>query len=616
VPTRNAAKERSAPAIPNRGGRALHSIIQSEGINSAHADRERLTSATRALQASEARYRTLLQTSLDCVIICRQHDGHFIEVNDAFLDLLGYEPQDVIGRTAGECGIWAQPETLQELSEALDRESRIRDFKTQVKKKDGESLWVRMSATPMVLDNESCMMCVMKDVSDAKAAEDEIRKLAFYDSLTQLPNRRLLLDLLRQTPGARKRDHSRKALLFVDLDNFKTLNDTLGYKTGDLLLQEVAIRLSACIRNTDTVARLGGDEFVAMIEDLSEVAEEAAAQAAAIAEKILVAIDAPYQLPSHEWRGSCSIGITVFGDQRDSAEEVLQQADIANYQAKATGRNTVHFFAPALQAAVHERVSLEDDLRKAIGTDQFLLEFQPQVNCGLVIGAEALIRWLHPKRGIVLPCDFIPLAEETGLILPLGNWVVQNVCMLIASLAASKEASEITFAVNISARQFRQPKFVEEVLSALDRTGASPKNLKLELTESMLVDDFEKVINKMSDLKSHGLRFSLDDFGTGYSSLSYLKRLPLDELKIDRSFVRDILVDACSGEIAHSIISLGRAMGLSVIAEGVETEAQRDFLAHLGCHAFQGYLYSRPLPVEKFWHLIRNIASNHVSFSS
>jgi len=576
---------------------------------------ERLAAAEMALQASEARYRTLLQASLDCVMIFRQCDGRLIEVNDAFLDLMGYRQQDVIGLTAEEAGIWTQQETFQDLLQTLQRKSRIRDFKSQVKKKDGEHLWVLVSAAGIVLDGESCMLCVMKDDSHAKAAEDEIRTLAFYDSLTRLPNRRLLLDLLRQTPNARKRDHSMKALLFVDLDNFKSLNDTHGYKTGDLLLQEVAIRLSACIRNTDTVARLGGDEFVVMIEDLSEVAEEAAAQAAAIAEKILIAIDAPYPLPGHEWRGSCSIGITVFGDQRDNAEEVLQQADIANYQAKATGRNTVHFFAPALQAAVHERASLEEDLRRAIGTDQFLLEYQPQVNCGLVIGAEALIRWRHPKRGIVLPCEFIPLAEETGLILPLGNWVVQNVCTLIASLAARNEASDITFAVNISARQFRQPKFVEEVLSALDRTGASPKNLKLELTESMLVDDFENVISKMTDLKSHGLRFSLDDFGTGYSSLSYLKRLPLDELKIDRSFVRDILVDACSGEIAHSIISLGRAMGLSVIAEGVETEGQREFLAHLGCHAFQGYLFSRPLPLEKFWQLIRSFAGNHGSLS-
>jgi len=572
-------------------------------------------SVVRALQASEVRYRTLLQASMDCVVVCRQSDGHFIEVNHVFLELLGYEPHEVVGRTAVECGFWATPDLLRDLAEMFTGKSRLRDFKTQLKRKNGEHLWVMMSAASMELHGEACVMCVMKDVSTAKAAEDEIRNLAFYDSLTQLPNRRLLLDLLRQNPGARKRDQSMKALLFIDLDNFKTLNDTLGYKTGDVLLQEVAVRLSACIRSTDTVARLGGDEFVVMIEDLSESPEEAAAQAAAIAEKILIAIDAPYQLPGHEWRGSCSIGITIFGDRRDNAEEVLQQADIANYQAKSNGRNTVHFFAPALQAAVHERVLLEDDLRKAIGTDQFLLEFQPQVNCGSVIGAEALIRWKHPKRGTVLPCDFIPLAEETGLILPLGNWVVQNVCMLIASLAARGEATDITFAVNISARQFRQPKFVEEVLSALDRSGASPKSLKLELTESMLVDDFEKVISKMTDLKSHGLTFSLDDFGTGYSSLSYLKRLPLDELKIDRSFVRDILVDACSGEIAHSIISLGRAMGLSVIAEGVETEAQREFLARLGCHSFQGYLFSRPLPLEKFWHLLRGIAKGHAGIS-
>jgi EAL domain-containing protein (putative c-di-GMP-specific phosphodiesterase class I) len=321
-------------------------------------------------------------------------------------------------------------------------------------------------------------------------------------------------------------------------------------------------------------------------------------------------VDQPYSLAGREWRSSSSVGITVFGDSGASTNEVLQQADIAMYQAKAAGRNSLRFFAPALQAAVNARAALEEDLRQAIKTNDFLLYYQPQVDRGNLVGAEALLRWKHPQRGFLSPGEFIPLAEETGLILPLGNWVLDAACKQIAAWAHRKDAAHITIAVNISARQLRDPDFVKNVLTTLDRTGADPKNLKLELTESMFVDDVEAVIAKMKELKSHGLTFSLDDFGTGYSSLAYLRRLPLDQLKIDQAFVRDILVDASSGAIAQSIISLSRAMGLSVIAEGVETEAQREFLAQLGCHLYQGYLFSRPVPSAEFELLFPHLAAN------
>lgn len=442
-----------------------------------------------------------------------------------------------------------------------------------------------------------------RELQRLKVAHDEIRNLAFFDPLTGLPNRRLLLDRLRQTLTAGVRSKHKRALLFVDLDDFKTLNDTLGHHIGDLLLQEVARRITAGIRETDTVARLGGDEFVVLLQDLSDVAEDAAVQAKSIAQKILTTVNQPYLLAGRECRSSSSIGITIFGDPGDSTNEVLQQADIAMYQAKAAGRNTMRLFAPALQAAVNARAALEEDLREAIETNDFLLYYQPQVENGILIGAEALLRWRHPKRGFLSPGEFIPLAEQTGLILPLGEWVLETACHQIVTWAKHEESAQFTVAVNISARQLRHPDFIKTILDVLHRTGANPQSLELELTESMFVDDVDDVIAKMTELKSHGLRFSLDDFGTGYSSLSFLRRLPLDQLKIDQEFVRDLLVDACSGAIAQSIISLGRAMGLSVIAEGVETEGQRDFLARIGCHAYQGFLFGRPIPIDEFQRL-------------
>jgi diguanylate cyclase (GGDEF)-like protein len=398
-----------------------------------------------------------------------------------------------------------------------------------------------------------------------------------------------------------------RALLFVDLDNFKTLNDTLGHQTGDLLLREVARRLAACVRDCDITARLGGDEFVVLLENLGYSPELVAAEAKATAQKILAAVSRPWMLEERECLSTCSIGITIFGDRPETINELMQQADIAMYQAKAAGRNTLRFFSPALQAAVNARASLVEDLRQGIEKNQFLLYYQPQINRERVIGAEALLRWNHPRRGILQPAEFIPIAEDSGLILPLGEWVLNDACRQIASWQNRKETSRIRIAVNISALQFHQPNFVEAVLSALRRTGANPANLNLELTESMLVVNVEDVIGKMTELKSHGVKFSLDDFGTGYSSLSYLKRLPLDHLKIDRSFVHDILVDASSGAIAQTIISLSRAMGLSVIAEGVETDEQRAFLARLGCHSFQGYLLSRPIPVSSFELLLQDL---------
>ena len=582
------------------GGSPMHFITFAEDINARKAAEERLASAADALRVSEERYRTAFQTSRDSININRLSDGKYIDVNQAFLDITGYDRDEVIGKTSLELGIWADPRDRLAMTDMMGRSSNCHNLEVQFRKKDGTVFWGQMSGSLMEVNGVPCVLSVTRDLSESKAAASTIQSLAFYDPLTGLPNRRLLFERLGQNLADGARSGRLKALLLIDLDNLKTLNDTLGHHIGDLLLKEVALRVAACARPGSTVGRLGGDEFIVVLDELSEVAEEAATQAKAVGEAILAAIGQPCLLDNRECLPAASLGITVFGDQENTADEILQKADIALHRAKAAGRNTLRFFSPALQAVVNAHAELEKDLRRAMKAKQFLLYYQPQIERGHLTGAEALIRWVHPVRGIVSPDDFIPLAEETKLILPLGDWVLETACKQIAAWAAPKQSAHLTISVNISALQFRQPGFVEHVLDALDRTGANPKNLKLELTESMLVENFEEVIAKMTELKSRGLSFSLDDFGTGYSSLAYLKRLPLDQLKIDRTFVRDILVDVTSGAIAQTIISLGRAMDLSVVAEGVESEEQRGFLAGLGCHCFQGDLFSPPLPIEEF----------------
>jgi diguanylate cyclase (GGDEF)-like protein len=452
------------------------------------------------------------------------------------------------------------------------------------------------------------MVTVVRDITARKIAEVEIERLAFYDPLTQLPNRRLLLDRLQHALASSARSGRNGALLFIDLDNFKTLNDTLGHDKGDLLLQQVAQRLATCVREGDTVARLGGDEFVVMLEGLSENPEEAATHAEIVGEKIIAALNQPYLLAGHEHRSTPSIGVTLFGGHQNAIDELLKQADLAMYQSKAAGRNAMRFFDSKMQAMVTDRAALEADLREALRQQQLILYYQAQVvGDGHLTGAEVLVRWQHPQRGIVLPAEFISLAEETGLILPLGNWVLETACAQLAKWAARPNTAHLSLAVNISANQLQQFDFVDQVLAILGSTGANPQKLKLELTESLLVSNAEITIAKMVALKAKGVGFSLDDFGTGYSSLFYLKRLPLDQLKIDKGFVRDILIDINDAAIAKMVVALAESMGLTVIAEGVETEAQRDYLARLGCHAYQGYLFGRPVPLDEFEEFVKRV---------
>ncbi|MGA9070210.1 MAG: EAL domain-containing protein, partial [Terracidiphilus sp.] len=561
---------------------------------------ERMVAATEAIRLSEERYHTVFQTSLDGITISRMSDGHYIDVNNSFVNLLGYRREELIGRTSKEVGIWIDAQDRENLMEEIRKNSSFRDIDIRYKKKNGEILWSLTSSTLIEIEGVPCLLSIVRDISEAKAAKEKIQDLANFDPLTRLPNRQFLLDRLRTALVASAASERKCALLLLDIDSVKTLNETMGHHVGDLLLEEVARRLTATVREVDLVARIGGDEFIVLLEDLSNSQQHAVDQVRTVGEKLISVLAQPYQLAGREILSSSCMGITLLGEGRQDTSEALQQADIALDQAKSTGKNMLRFFTPALRAAISARVALEEDLRMAIREKQFVLYYQPQVNRGQIVGSEALVRWNHPQRGLLAPGAFISLAEETGLILDLGSWVLEDACEQIARWARRPETARLAVAVNISALQFRQAEFEQQVLAALQRTGANPNNLKLELTESMLVDNIEEVIAKMTSLRSHEITFSLDDFGTGYSSLTYLKRLPLNQLKIDRSFVKDILTDSSSGAIAETIISLGKAMGMPVIAEGVETEEQRVYLARLGCHAFQGYLTSRPLPLREF----------------
>ncbi len=444
------------------------------------------------------------------------------------------------------------------------------------------------------------------DIRQRKATDREIQRLAFFDTLTGLPNRMLLLDRMHQALGNAERQHQGGALLFIDLDNFKQLNDTLGHDKGDLLLQQVAQRLNGCVRTVDTVARLGGDEFVVMLEALSPDTDMLAIEARSVGEKVLAALSVPYDLAGFHYRSTPSIGVAPFLGNQTRVLDLLKQADLAMYQAKTAGRSTLRFYDPHMQAVVSARAALESDLRTALSEQQFLLHFQPQVNASnQYVGVEALVRWQHPERGLVSPVQFIPLAEETGLILTLGRWVLHMACKTLAQWKTDPHLRGLTMAVNVSSRQFRNNSFVDDVAHALAFNEAPAHRLKLELTESLLVEDMDEAIATMTALRQLGVGFALDDFGTGYSSLSYLKRMPLSQLKIDQSFVRDLLTDPNDAAIVDTIIALSRSLGLDVIAEGVETAEQHALLLKAGCTAFQGYLFSKPMPAGTLERLLR-----------
>ncbi|HEY0064692.1 MAG TPA: EAL domain-containing protein [Telluria sp.] len=487
------------------------------------------------------------------------------------------------------------------LRSALQRRMPFDSKEFMIRRQDGQQRWVHARGKVCVDEaGAETMVCTVQDITERKRAQDEISRLAWFDELTGLPNRRLLLERLAAAMDAGNGQAAHGALLLIDLDHFKILNDTQGHERGDLLLKAVAQRLSGCMGGQERVARMGGDEFAVLAGDLPADAQAAHAQVAALAETVRAALSGNYEIDGAQYASSPSIGITLFCGHALSVDELVQRADTAMYQAKAAGRNTLRFFDPATQAAVAARLALEHDLRLALDEQQFLLHFQVQVDAtARARGAEVLVRWQHPVRGMVSPGEFIPLAEASGLILPLGHWVLQCACVQLAAWGGDPETRQLSLAVNVSASQFSQPDFVAQVLAVLHQSGANPQRLKLELTEGMLLEHTDLVIDTISALKRAGIGISLDDFGTGYSSLSYLKRLPLNQLKIDQTFVRE-LPAASDMAIVRTIVALGQSLGMDVIAEGVETVAQRDALAAAGCHAYQGYLFGKPMPIAQF----------------
>jgi diguanylate cyclase (GGDEF)-like protein/PAS domain S-box-containing protein len=536
-------------------------------------------------------------------IMITNEENIILRVNNAFSKITGYEPEEAIGKTPKLLYSGRQKKEFYKTMWDSINNTGIWSGEIINRRKNGE-LYTQYLLITAVKDDFGTVtnyVATLNDITLSKAAADEIKNLAFYDPLTKLPNRRLLLDRLQQALSTSTRNYQHGALLFIDLDHFKDLNDSLGHNTGDTLLQQVAERLNSCVRKGDTVARLGGDEFVLLLEGLNKDDIEAGIQTEVIGEKIINELNKPYKLNDYDYLNTASIGATLFYNNDSSIESLLKQADIAMYESKSAGRNKLSFFDPKMQEAITARLDIETELRKAIDQKQFQLFYQIQVdNYGFPIGAEALIRWQHPDRGLISPFHFIPLAEETGLIIPIGKFVLNAACSQLKLWEQNEFMNNLSLSVNVSAKQFNQVDFIDQVKEIITRYDINPKLLKLELTESMLVNDINDIINKMDELSKLGIQFSLDDFGTGYSSLQYLKRLPLNQLKIDQSFVRDISSDESDRAIVKTIITMAHGLGINVIAEGVETVSQKDFLLNNGCSHFQGYLFGKPVDIKEF----------------
>lgn len=547
-------------------------------------------------------------------ILVTDATNHILSVNHAFTKITGYSLEDVVGK---------QPQLLS--SGTHDKSFHVAMWNSIIHKgtwsgevmnrrKNGDVYPSRLVISAVKdKDGQICnYVGSIADISEARAASEKINNLVFYDPLTQLPNRRLFFDRLQRAMSYSARSNQKAALLFLDIDHFKNLNDTLGHLSGDILLQQVADRLVNAVREGDTVARIGGDEFVLLLEGLSEKVAEAITQIELIISKLHNCLSEIYQIGMHNHNITVSIGATLINNHDKSTEEILKQADIAMYQAKEGGRNTWRFFDPVMQETINQRVRVEKELWTAIEQKQFRLHYQIQVdNNGLPIGAESLIRWQHPERGLTSPFYFIQLAEESGLILQIGQWVLETACAQLALWRRRKSTRELSISVNVSAKQFHQPDFVESVRDTLSRYDIDPAYLKLEITESALLEDIELMIINMIELKKIGIRFELDDFGTGYSSLQYLKVLPLNQLKIDQSFVREIVTNDSDKTLVRTIISMAHHFDLKVIAEGVENEDQLQFLKKNGCDHYQGYLFSRPVPIEEFEPLLNSLQSIH-----
>ncbi|MBN2895420.1 MAG: EAL domain-containing protein [Campylobacterales bacterium] len=556
------------------------------------------------MRESEERFEQLTQFNRTVIWEC-DAQGLYTYVSDSAYDILGYFPDEMVGHL--HCWDLAPEATRERLkAQMLERfaaHKPFRDFISSITHQRGHLLWRSSGALPILASNQTLLgyRGSDRDITDQKRSEETIKTLAFYDTLTGLPNRKLLLDRLKQALAASKRSGHYGAILLLDLDHFKTLNDTMGHQQGDLLLIQVAEQIVGATREGDTVARLGGDEFVVVLNDLGAAQSDAALASETVGYKLIGALDRLYPLDALEYRSSASIGITLFQGDDASNDDLLKQADIAMYRAKESGRNTISFFDPQTEAALHQKALLKEELRHAIEHSELVVFYQAQVDDERrICGAEALVRWNHPTRGLVSPAAFIPIAEESGLIVPLGLWVLRSVAQQSVIWQSEARMQDLLISVNVSVRQFMQHDFVDQVRAVINETHVDPSLLKFEMTESILARNTEEIIVKMEQLKAMGIGFSLDDFGTGYSSLGYLKRLPIDQLKIDQSFVRDILSNPNDEIICKSTIALARSMGLDVIAEGVETLSQRDALRLLGCHNYQGFFFAPALCVRDF----------------
>lgn len=539
-------------------------------------------------------------------ILITDEKEKIIQVNKAFTEITGYSSEEVIGKTPKILSSGVQDkEFYRQMWHDIEAKGWWRG-EIYNRRKNGE-IYPEYEVITKIQNKQGKVtnyLATFSDITQRKHNEQRIHQLAFYDSLTGLANRRLLEELVQNSISKSLISNKFNALLFLDLDHFKNLNDTLGHKKGNDILKIISTRIRGCIRDQDTAARPGGDEFIVLLEGLSTDETEAASQASRIATGLLKQINMPLIIGEENYVISASIGISLFNDQQHSIEDLLKHSDMAMYQAKESGRNAFKFFDPKMQEAALSRTKLESDIRKALEQGQFSLYYQPKVTFnGEVTGYEALIRWIHPERGMVSPAEFIPLAEETGLILPIGRWVIEEACKTLESWQQSEETRNLNLSVNISARQFQQSDLVSNILEITNKYQIDLTKFEIEITESMLMDDLQNTVIKMKQLNEAGINFSLDDFGTGYSSLSYLKSLPVDFLKIDQSFVRDMLLDADDAAIVETIIALAKTLKLEVIAEGVETPEQANTLNQLGCDLLQGYLYGRPEPLKNLMEL-------------
>ncbi|POD79118.1 diguanylate cyclase [Pseudomonas syringae group genomosp. 3] len=562
-----------------------------------------------ALEASEEKFAKAFHSSPDSITITEIESGRYVEVNDGFCRLTGFSAREVLGRTAHEIGIWTDTVQREYMIDELRQKGRMHHREMNGRDKNGAPLVLDVSVEFITLNNTACLLMNARDIGQLKSAQAQIQHLAYHDPLTGLPNRALLMDRLSQQVSLLQHQNLRGALLFLDLDHFKHINDSLGHPVGDSVLSVIAARLEASVRQEDTVARLGGDEFVVLICGLDGSIEHVTHQVRVLADNLRVLLAEPMFLDGHRLQVTPSVGIVLIPDDGLTPADLLKRADIALYRAKDSGRNASQFFHVSMQQAVSQRLRLENDLRLALTRNEFHLHFQAQVDCrtNQITGAEALLRWQHPEYGLLAPDQFVQILEESGMILEVGSRILDDACKIGGLLLSQGLVSKDRFlmGVNVSPRQFRQSDFVERVEHSLKQHHLPATMLKLEITEGIVIQNLDDTILKMRSLRDLGVGFAMDDFGTGYSSLTYLKRLPVDTLKIDQSFVQDATSDPNDAEIIRAIVAMAQSLNLHVIAEGVETPEQLAFLERVGCYNYQGYLFSEPLPGPEFETLLQ-----------